>query len=387
MKINVRKLCAKEIYTLVICIYPIMCVYGINIGVSIPFILLVLLVIDLYFLIHNKFKIKINTLFLPIIIYLFFQTLLYFFSPLLLSNTIHYLIYIVNITCFCSEYFNRNLALKYVKYISLFASVYLIIQNILLSLFGFYIPGTIDFLPVLRDDITLFNQEASMTFANGVVDFRARSIFAEPAGFGSYVCIGLYTLLIDEKNKEDIFFILLITISMILIRANTSLVLMILVYAFYLIKNVVPNIRKKRNIIFLLVLICGIIIFAQSNVFIYYFSRLSGSSSIVNRFGNISFAFSSNSFELLFGHGMIDIAYSNYLPDFFKGFYYFGFCGQLLFFIIMIFIFMKKDDLNKLVVLVILLSSIGGAGYIGVISMYYFPFIIYKKTKRGELRD
>lgn len=94
--------------------------------------------------------------------------------------------YLLILIVLIKKFFNPIIGYRLFKNISVFSTVYIIIQEILLKLTGVYLTGHIPGIKLLNPEIMKFNETASYITSFAV---RPRSIFPEPAHYAQYVLV------------------------------------------------------------------------------------------------------------------------------------------------------------------------------------------------------
>ncbi|MDC0604960.1 hypothetical protein OAO96_06690 [Amylibacter sp.] len=247
----------------------------------------------------NKGSIERNqlNLFFPFIIYLIIITIFYLDDgiPILLKagRLIFYYLFLVFIV---PAFFESSITYKYLKILSLFIGLYLILQYLLL-LIGFdYLPGYLPGLPLLREELISHAKNGSS------IAFRARSVVGEPSDIGIVMGLMLFLLVeriklgVDTLNKEK-WFLGFVIIVLLLSRSATGfgMVCFCLMYLF----------TRKDLFIYNIILICCflLLLFVLQSFLVDLFS------SIISRFeirsgGYGGFAEQEN-LKIIFGSGTL----------------------------------------------------------------------------------
>lgn len=154
------------------------------------------------------------------------------------------------------------------KGLGYFVTLFLLIQYISFTVFGFRISGILRFLPIAigGDDFLL------------VMGSRVRqaSIFSEPAHFAEFILPLLCILLFDEEQKKSWLLIALCMVSLLLSMSGTALLGLLVVFLLYIMKLLVARISSKK--IFLLYFII-----LALPVGLYYYSQSEIGESVLSR--------------------------------------------------------------------------------------------------------
>lgn len=398
---------SKLFFTFIILILPIVNVYqspipAITMGDVLLFISMLLLAIT--YSKNNNRKIKI---FVPLIFYVIFILLQFFaFSILKGDNfyfynsflqTFHYIFYLFFGIFYLKSNFLNKKGFRIFKFIGLFSTIFLIIQEIFLRLFNFYIPGNLPFLKLTNESLDEFNKNAS-----SVTEFliRPRSIFPEPAHYAQYILV-ILSIILGKKNsnKNDYLLASFFTLGILISRSSTGMFLMIMIWLFhFLIKLSNKKIKFKFNSIFNIIFLIPILILmiVNSSFFNDFINRFVSNDglgqSAVSRFEAYNQIFNNlkftNTLTVIFGNGMLDNIYNNiYLPGFARLFTYFGLIGIVIIFFIYSYLLKNVKKEKFFLVILMILINLGGDSIFGPSMLIFLPFILtsFKKNKEDEL--
>jgi len=235
-------------------------------------------------------------LFLPFIIYLIIITVFYLHDgiPTLLKSgrVIFYYLFLV---FFVPAFFKSSITYKYLKVLSLFIGLFLILQIVLLFIGFDYLPGYLPGVPLMREEL--------IKHANtGGVAFRARSVVGEPSDIGMVLGLMLFLLVeriklgVDTLRQEKWFFGFII-IVLILSRSATGLgmICFCLMYLF----------TRKDLIMYNIILICIFLLM----FFIIQTNIINLFVSIISRFeirsGGFEGFLEQENLKIIFGSGTV----------------------------------------------------------------------------------
>ncbi|MEK3717079.1 hypothetical protein [Paenibacillus sp. FSL R7-0333] len=311
------------------------------------------------------------------------------FGSIVLQNdtvlrTLRYISYLLFVGMFARNYFDVQLGMKLLKYISVFSSVFLIIQFILLNNANYYLSGFIPGLPLSIESMHELGRQYILGFAR-----RPTSIFQEPAHFASYVLL-YFGIALFSDNKKDKFGLIVIGIALILSGSSTGILIAIGLVVLWLgrLLKQVNDIKKVINIfmIILFLMIC-FWMFTKTQIFNSFMDRTFASkTATTGRFGNYVDVFSNpylNKVERIFGHGMV--RFEEYIPTIPRIYFYFGTSGLFLFILYSLKTFLKKQGYSRVSLLILLVSTLGTEIAFGSFIVMYLSFIIEtKKLVRVE---
>ncbi len=305
----------------------------------------------------------------------------------LILNTSRYVLYLLFIA-FYLKFFNVKLGYKIFKFFTIFASLFVYIQVITMKFFNYYLFGYIPFLPlVIKDHVqTLSNRFYVLENLN-----RPYSIFEEPSHFALYVTLFIALALFSNIKKEKNITIVFIIVAVFLSVSYTGILLILIL----LILKLVLHFKKYNNIakINLKVLLVGTLSLALTLIVIFYYTNIFSrfnyalNNRIKPSFSNFFSIFSSK-IDYIIGIGMSDL--DLYYPAITRTFIYFGLIGFLVLYSYILYHITVKKKYNKVLLLLLLLTTLGTEILYGKFMILYLPFIILTGTygnyfrKRGE---
>lgn len=370
-----------KLFTFVIAVFPILNVYTVF-EQPLGDIALVISITLLIFQINKK-KIRIQWQFLLMCFYILidflFRYIVHDMSAFTTNRVLHNIFYYLIIAFFIKNYFNIDFGIKILRRMSLFATAYIYLQQIIMTFSGYYLPGTLPFLSLGREDLLFYNLYATQA------TFRPRSIFTEPASFCAYVGLYLTISLVIYKNKQinwkNMFEWIFISGGLLISRSGNGFVILIILWGLYLFNG---GYLIKRNLVFIF-LIFIIVLFlwnkqAFNDVFVHI--RMGG---FEGRFSNMFYPFQEmkSIFYLFFGNGMSLITNSIYMPGFSVVIYYYGIVGMLFWLFMYLLIFKKGDSINRRVLILFLVLNCAGNAMFGILTVFYSAFMI-KKLNNAE---
>lgn len=382
----------RKAFTYLIVLFPLLSIYYSNIStLTIADILLFLILpLLLFYLFKNKVSIKISMFFLIVIFYMILQMLIYCvlgkMNNAAIFTTLRLILYYFTMCFFFKNFFDFQEGYKLYKKVAIISSLYFLFQFILLNLFDIFIPGTIPFFKSATDNYNSIMASHSWTSSAYA---RPRSFFTEPSHFAIYVGLCLAIMLL-KKDKKDIKYIIIITVAMLLSGSGMAIILTIISYGLFLIKNIKKISKKVILITIIGIIICIPIlnVYLKSESFnIFYTRTFVEKDSTEGRFGNFTLAFTSkkDTISTIFGEGaykIADVEGQNYITSIPRVYTYFGILGMLFFVISMIYYLIKLKEINKLSLIVLLAISFAGEILFHNLLFTYTPYILCKESRK-----
>lgn len=379
----------KKNFTYLIVLFPLLSVYFCGIAtLTIADILLILLLPFLFLELYrgNNSK-KMSFFFITLIYYMILQLLINCGTGSANSEsaltTLRLILYYFIIGLFMKEFFDIKLGFKIYKKVSVIASIYYIIQFILLKVFNIFISGT---LPFFKTSVDNYNTIMSNHAWTSSAYARPRSFFSEPSHFAIYVALCL-ALLLYKKNKNDLKYILIITIAMLLSGSGMAIILSVIIYGITFVKNL-NKISKRTIMITLIGVILAIpigAVYLKSESFnIFYNRTFVQRDSTEGRFGNFAEAFKKkkSTKEIIFGEGVYkieDVEGQDYITSIPRIYTYFGIVGSLFFVFTAIYNLKKLSGMNRISWIILLAISFAGEILFHNLVFTYVPYILCKE--------
>lgn len=368
----------EKIFTVLLGLFIILNAYSVNIGglslgFADVFLLFIIPVGIIKIFLRKKLVLEKSTFFFLVVIFIHFI----FFPPHAdgFIDTVHFMIILFILAFFCPVFFDTNVGVKCVIYVSFISSIYLILQFILLHTIGFYLPGHLEML------------EPAIAVTGNIRPF---AFFTEPAEFGIYNCIGLATILYCEnvnRRKKNILCII-ISIGILLAQTTTGAGLMLIVWMVWVFDH-----KKQAGKYVLLFFAVGIpaLMYLDMKFGIIqsiYQHSLAGimsgdyASGLVGRVGNIESALSyydgAAYIEKLFGTGMFPLQSKDvsFLPSVGRINLYYGISGYLIIFIFLIWNLVHTGKYGRCLMLTTIVSLFFMESIFGVALIRYMPLVI-----------
>lgn len=358
----------SKLYTILVVAFPILHLYGIGLS-TVSFADLLLLLLYPLLIAKNKWN-KVS-----------FSFLLYAFYICIVGFSLHphnaifkvlrYLCYIFALALFSGSFFNFEYGKRLFLKLALFATFFLFFQYICLHLSGFYVPGYLPGVPIMRDELIRHTNNIGMDGG----DLRVRSIFGEPAHYAQYI-VGCIALMVGCK-KMNFKWLICLFMGLLLSASSTG----ILAGGFLLMLSLlqVGKIRFKPYVWYLLFLIAGISLYliSQSSFYGAAVDKLMDDRTFDGRFSGIEVILSNIDYsdtEFLFGHGIGSTGV--YLPGYLMLFYYLGAVALLIYICANIRIFFRVDKSRKILLLLFALLNVGTEVVMGPFILLFFSFIL-----------
>ena len=222
VRINIDNFIAKVLTFLVI-VYPLLSVYGINqinLGMVSMFLFILVIILTI-----RKIEMKWPKYFWMFFVYMvfsrFFSSENYAISSLFSMNLFSFAI----IIGFSFKYFNLPLGLKIYEISVLICCFFFFLQELMYFTLGTRIVGLLPWIP-------LNTGMASSDYISWLrYNSRSASFFLEPAHFAQFI-IPLLALELfkTQKTKMTIFYILVISVVILLLKSGTGILVVTFIY-------------------------------------------------------------------------------------------------------------------------------------------------------------
>lgn len=371
------KLYGRKVFTIVAIFAPILSLYAVNIATLSFFDVILLLLFAFYFIVDRKIKINRDLLnySLVIIALLFFALLFLDVDAFDVTfRTLRYVFYLLVIALFSSRHFDVAFGEKVYRFLSVFGSLFLWLQLIVLKIWKVYIPGFFTKLPLIRIEMLWHATNYQDRFTLGP---RPRSIFSEPQIFATFVSGYIVILLFKEKkSRMDKIILVFLNISVVASLSSTGIVSLAVVWIYYF----YVQFKKGRYNKVLFVCFIGLAAVVAVLPTLYESKLIFASHSINERLSwyEVIFNNKENVISFIFGHGMVDIQANDiaFLPSLLRVYYYYGVIGIVVLTILFINFYKNcKEEYKGLVVLSAVLL-LGTVDFFGIMIFVSLPFII-----------
>ena len=322
---------------LVIISAPILGIYGVYLGESVTLFDVSLATIAIFELIRNR-KRKISLIFaLFSVSFLFSSTLRALEDPevaLLLKN-LRILFYYAFFGILAVNILSVETIYKVGKILCVFSCTFLFYQYFSLFTQNHYPQGTLNFLPLLRNDLADWGSQGYSNW------FRPRSIFGEPSQFAFIV--GTFTTWEALRKNSNLFLVAFYLVSLIAIFSTLGL--LITIFNLFILILFQDNFRKYA--IFILPVCVVLIYFMFGEKFSIWEQRFFW--SIENRIESVTVNTYVNGFEpgvvdFLLGTGPRFDLYPFWLSGLARFYFYYG----VIIFGIFCIILLQNIDLKNL---------------------------------------
>jgi hypothetical protein len=350
------------------------------------------LIIVLLFLIFRTIivgeKIKIVKELLPFLVYVIIITFFFIFNIdndsrlSLLLRSGRYIAYLFFVVFFIRSYFDLEKAKSIIKYVSIFATIWILVQYLGIVFLKIYIPGHLLFLPITRESVYSFG---TLVFQHHAY-IRPRSIFDEPSEFGLFC--GLYLFILLRKSNitfKNFLLAVFITVGIIVSTSMIGLVIAGFLWIIFLYDYVIENRFDKRFFILLFILIVSFIVLGNQQLFGLIDRITSGGIFGSERFDGILLVFNVNlsKLELLFGKGMIDYKVYGFMPAFTRLILYFGLIGFSLLVVGMIKLVKTLKFDSRIILIVFIVINTIDILFFGKFNLIYWALILTLNEKKG----
>lgn len=390
LRLKIKKsVILKGIITNVVILSPLLAMYGTGIA-TITILDLSLIILSILILSNQmtSSKLKLNPnvkilviLIIGILVNFLFNSFFYDKTKFIevFLRTIRFSYYLFFLMLIINDLFSEELALKIYKYVAIFATFYLIIQNILLFGFGISLKGYIPFLPVMRDELIHFTENLSATSWA-----RPRSIFAEPSQYGLYVSGYLALSLYKSNIKDSMFIKIFLSGGCILSVSTTAILVVLLLWIVKIFKYLKKNINNFVVILVISIILFSIIFLIYSNTskFDLFIQRIG--ISFQNRFGGFiaynDFIQQNSSLRIiLFGSGMDLNIITTWASGLARILFYYGLMGFTFFILAFLYLSLNITKDKKSYLNVIFLMGIFSELWLSNWILLFLPFVLMKQ--------
>lgn len=384
----------NKVFTIFLVLFQLLFVYATPIpGFSVADVMLLLLLplMTLNLIKKNKINLVIYKPLYFILVYIIFQMLIIFILKDESSvidigtRTMRFTIYLITLIVFVPVYFDIKLGIKILRYVCIISTLFLFIQIILVKTTGVYLPGTLSGLPIMRDELSIFNNNVTQW---GVL-VRPRSFFTEPAHYAGYNLLYLVLGLFSEKNNiKQYISEVVVSVGLILSNSTTGILICLIIWMIWIIKQIIKSDSRKNKLITLIIIMLVIPILLEiivsSNNFQILIQRVFDANTgglggaAIGRLGNYSTVFSlegKSIYKVIFGRGMVELPF--FMPSIARIFYYYGIVGIALFAYLLIYMLKKINKNKRIIILLIVLLGIGSDSIFGYNLLYYFMFLCW----------
>lgn len=263
----------KKIYSYTLIFSIVLNVYTyVRFNISYGEILLFLL---MPFLIPRVHKIKLNsagTLYILFIVYAIIVTIIniMLFSQIDIAETVKRLVrdgfYIVIICVFSKEFFDYKYAIKALNILSVVLSVYIIIQFLAYLVFGLYIPGLINGLPIGELNATEYKMHIlKMAAIDGFL--RPTGFLREPSHCAQLLSISLLLNFIPCNGDVSKKRVILYTLALLFTTSTNAIIFIATTYMLCFWYYMKSRIRRARtNALFIGIAVIFLFVSAYINV-------------------------------------------------------------------------------------------------------------------------
>lgn len=383
MKINRydNKFANIAIYSAVLS--PIASLYGTG-GISLA---MILVLFSFVLMISNGLITKIKSVFCIVLsLFVIIQLIFNNHSTSVLLRTIQYLLLLT--IPFMIKYKNLNLekGIVFYRYVSVFASFFLILQYFCLHFLHIYISGIIDnpfFLPSES-----LSEALGGTIENGR---RLSGIFSEPASYSVYV-LGAYAItLFDKKIRKKFICISILSVGILCSVSSTGILTMCGLFVlrfFYNVKSSLKWISHPKHIFVIFLLFVVLVYIVNTGIQDLFLYRIEEGNSARNRFIGFSILASQSLSELLMGHGMdLEALQDFYFSGFPRYIYYFGFIGLSLWLLMLTTVIRKLESKFRYLGLTYLILNTGESAMLGFSGYLFMMFLCYAKYGKSNITN
>lgn len=375
----------RNIFTFIVVIFPIFSIYGIGLGsFTLADLCLFLVIVPLSYSFCQKRRGR-KIIALPFLFYSFYILIASFFiiafsfnQGEMILRTLRYVFYTFIIALFVKKNFDMYFAEKVYIGISIFSVAFIILQTVLFSLNGHYIPGYLPYLPVLRTELI----DYSLNIGLDGGDIRPRSIFGEPAHFSQYIVGCLIIVLFSQRYFSYRYTVaLFLSLGILLSISSTGIICMLFIWVIFSLRVMTKN--NKFLLYFPLVIFMSFILYITP-FFQMFLDRMESGHSSAGRFSGYNYLFNEVIFdvsEFMWGHGM-EKTFDQYLPGFANIYWFFGIVGLMLFISALLSSWKFFTKKQKLLTIIFIVLNLGTEVALGPFLLLYMSFILCKDENK-----
>lgn len=170
---------------------------------------------------------------------------------------IRYFFYLSAVAVCGKRIFDAEITKRHIKLVSVLATVYVIIQYFLYTIFGYILKGFVTFWPLYESGYSSRNYAYYFNMM-----FRPTSFFLEPAHFSRYAAIGI-AICLFEKEKitgKRLFAAVFITIGVLISTSSQGYALLVVIWFIWVSKQLKGKANKWFRIVLILAVIASPII-------------------------------------------------------------------------------------------------------------------------------
>lgn len=377
-------------FTLLVVLYPILHLYGIGLpNVSVADVMLaVFIAYDLTRMVGTR-ELHLYPEWIPFAVYVLFAVMLGDASSEMLAG-LRFLAYLYSVAWLTPNYFDFSYGIVVLEKAVIAASAWAIVQAIGIYAFGRYIPGTLNFLPIMREDLLTYGEG----YRSGVL--RVRSFFGEPAHFAAYVLLYIQLVLdvygVSKRRRRLVLAVAALVFSV----SNLGYIGLAWVWFVYFASRLTS--AAKTGVVDVRGLLGGIASALTLPAFLAWFTNTEVFATFVRRIdpegGSVRgrldgyYVFQpgvvGDQAIRVFGHGFDDSQVIHYLPSIPLFYWRFGYLGTALFFLaVLISLSRNRERAGLHVVLLFILLGIGSELFASYLLILFMAFVNTCCTDKG----
>lgn len=376
---------ARRLYTAAVILAPILSPYSRS-GVSLGLLLVILA--GLWALAVLRSKIRVNKELLIFEIYIILNWIVMLFlgqmqDPIDASlRTIQYAVIVFFLVFGAGTAFEVVWAQRFYEFMTVAASLFLVMQYVFARVFKVYISGLIQNSLFPCNDIVY-----RMYFDTPTTGRRVPGLFSEPANHCVYVLGALALVLFDNKIKPIKKYAIsgCITLSIVCCASSTGMLTAGAIWGIYILyllrlKGLTTAIAKCA----MLAIVAVPVFLSRMSSFALFIQRITQGLSAQARFAGYRALLEVPLVNNLFGRGMDNVA-TVYMAGYARLVFYFGICGLLL---LLYALFSKRRELDivySMLLMTFLIINIGEVAVLNISILLYLSFAFaVKKGRDGD---
>lgn len=276
---------------------------------------------------------------------------------------------------FGSTWFDYKDAYLWIRKVSVFSTIYIYLQSFVYKATGYVLSG---FIPFLQTDY----MESAEKVRLGVA-YRPTSVFAEPAGYGTFIALFIL-LYIDTEKKQSLPFLAFLIFGIALSQSSAGMILVGYIFLMDFLSKMRSGRLERKYMWFFVMALIGFGILYQMGyidlVVNHLFDKQNGNivmaSGLTQRVGSNEIVLNElkkSTQSLLFGVGFRNCDF--FLPGLIKFLYFYGLIGTTAFITLNAVLYRDLNTIGRKIIMLILVMSLFSNAILGVQPIIFYPLI------------
>ncbi|MCI9272525.1 MAG: YfhO family protein [Clostridiales bacterium] len=389
----------NKLFTFLIVLFPVFSIYGSFLpGVDFgTFCLIGLTPFLLFQLIKRKGRVSFPAFLMLLLIYSVVLTLIRLFMGTPMNTTsfsilmrMFRFVYVLGVVFIgYRSFFDFSFGIRLLRWVTILATTYLLIQSVVFSLTGFVLPS---FIPGITK---LEGLTVSTTLSQYAEFYRPPSFFAEPSSYVYFVTLFLTYCLFSGDGyfsfQQRIVTAVYITIGVLVSTSGQGMLVITvlwLVYFMRLLFQKAEGSRKVANLLIVLLIAVAVLPFLFRSTLVEntlgrVFSPDDGMSAIDARDGGYEMFFRLPLLDQIFGMGFGNLPDSIYFSSIADIGYTMGFVGLFLVLLLYLTIFRRGCFYQRMLCISSVLLMLGGGLFTATYLALYLSFMFYRNASEA----